>query len=87
MQEELQGVLQAYEKRGYFDEVLSLMEAGLSLERAHVRSYASSSLLGHNVLTVLGNRWVFSRNWQFFTANIVQRNVSLAKLFMSCGHR
>lgn len=26
-----------YERRGYFDEILSLLEAGLSLERAHVR--------------------------------------------------
>ena len=27
-----------YERLGYFDEVLSLLEAGLSLERAHVRA-------------------------------------------------
>lgn len=29
-------MLQSYERRGYFDELLTLMEAGLSLERAHV---------------------------------------------------
>ena len=35
--EELAGVVSSYERRGYFDEILGLMEAGLSLERAHVR--------------------------------------------------
>ena len=30
-------MLKEYEKRGYFDEVVALLEAGLSLERAHVR--------------------------------------------------
>ena len=29
-------LLQSYERRGYFDEVLTLLEAALSLERAHV---------------------------------------------------
>ena len=36
-QEELNGLISIYERRGYFDEILSLLEAGLSLERAHVR--------------------------------------------------
>jgi hypothetical protein len=36
IQEELQGLIKRYEKRGFFDEVLQLLEAGLSLERAHV---------------------------------------------------
>lgn len=36
LQEELPSLVQSYERRGYFDEVLSLLEAGLSLERAHV---------------------------------------------------
>lgn len=35
--EELPALIQTYERRGYFDEVLTLLEAGLSLERAHVR--------------------------------------------------
>ena len=30
-------MISIYERRGYFDEILSLLEAGLSLERAHVR--------------------------------------------------
>ncbi|KIM86720.1 hypothetical protein PILCRDRAFT_4614 [Piloderma croceum F 1598] len=34
--EELPTVLTIYERRGHFDEVLSLLEAGLSLERAHM---------------------------------------------------
>ena len=37
--EELPVLVQSYECRGYFDEVLSLLEAGLSLERAHVRGF------------------------------------------------
>lgn len=37
--EELPALVQSYERRGYFDEVLSLLEAGLSLERAHVSSF------------------------------------------------
>ncbi|TFY72317.1 hypothetical protein EVG20_g697 [Dentipellis fragilis] len=34
--EELPALIQSYERRGYFDEILSLLEAGLSLERAHM---------------------------------------------------
>ena len=30
-------MISIYERRGFFDEILSLLEAGLSLERAHVR--------------------------------------------------
>lgn len=36
MQEELPATIFMYERLGYFDEVLSLLEGGLSLERAHV---------------------------------------------------
>jgi len=36
MQEELPVTIFMYERPGYFDEVLSLLEGGLSLERAHV---------------------------------------------------
>jgi clathrin heavy chain len=36
LQEELPGILKLYEYDGHFDEVISLLEAGLSLERAHV---------------------------------------------------
>ena len=35
-QEEPPGILAAYERRGYFDNILALMEDGLTLERAHV---------------------------------------------------
>jgi clathrin heavy chain len=34
--EELNKLLKDYEWRGYFSEAISLLEAGLSLERAHV---------------------------------------------------
>jgi clathrin heavy chain len=34
--EELPALIQTYERRGHFEEILSLLEAGLSLERAHV---------------------------------------------------
>ena len=36
IQEELPALVSQYERRGHFDEVISLLEAGLSLERAHV---------------------------------------------------
>ena len=35
--EELPALIQGYERRGNFEEIISLLEAGLSLERAHVR--------------------------------------------------
>ena len=34
--EELQNLVQQYEKNGYFDELISVLEAGLGLERAHM---------------------------------------------------
>ncbi|KAF7791978.1 hypothetical protein EIP86_003005 [Pleurotus ostreatoroseus] len=34
--EELPAIVQSYERRGHFDEILALLEAGLSLERAHI---------------------------------------------------
>ncbi|KAI0285915.1 clathrin heavy chain 1 [Russula aff. rugulosa BPL654] len=34
--EELSGLIQGYERRGHFEEIISLLEAALSLERAHV---------------------------------------------------
>jgi hypothetical protein len=40
LQEELNALVTIYERRGYFDEVLTLLEAGLSLERAHVRRFS-----------------------------------------------
>ena len=40
LQEELGALIRLYEQRGFFDEILALLEAGLSLERAHVRSGA-----------------------------------------------
>ena len=43
--EELTGILTTYERHGYFDEVLVLMEAGLSLERAHMGIFTELSIL------------------------------------------
>jgi clathrin heavy chain len=34
--EELPALLSLYERNGYFDEIISLMEGGLGLERAHM---------------------------------------------------
>lgn len=39
--EELHATILMYERPGYFDEVLSLLEGGLSLERAHVFVFIS----------------------------------------------
>jgi clathrin heavy chain len=43
--EELPALIQGYERRGNFDEIISLLEAGLSLERAHVRSFRIAHLI------------------------------------------
>ena len=34
-----------YERLGYFDEIMSLLEAGLSLERAHMGIFTELSIL------------------------------------------
>ncbi len=46
--EELQSLLKLYEKNGYFDEVISLMEAGLGLERAHMGMFSKSRSCDRN---------------------------------------
>ncbi|KAK2465631.1 hypothetical protein APHAL10511_002175 [Amanita phalloides] len=43
--EELQALVQIYEKRGHFEEVINLLEAGLSLERAHMGIFTEMSIL------------------------------------------
>ncbi|OJT09644.1 Clathrin heavy chain [Trametes pubescens] len=43
--EELAALVQMYERRGFFDEVLSLLEAGLSLERAHMGIFTELAIL------------------------------------------
>ncbi|KAJ3481158.1 hypothetical protein NLI96_g7849 [Meripilus lineatus] len=43
--EELAAIVQLYERRGHFDEVLTLLEAGLSLERAHMGIFTELSIL------------------------------------------
>ncbi|KAG9018769.1 hypothetical protein FRB90_009773 [Tulasnella sp. 427] len=43
--EELSALIKEYEKRGFFDEILSLLEAGLSLERAHMGIFTELSIL------------------------------------------
>ncbi|KAG2056844.1 clathrin heavy chain 1 [Suillus hirtellus] len=43
--EEVAALLRSYERCGYFDEVLSLLEAALSLERAHMGIFTELSIL------------------------------------------
>ncbi|KAI0343145.1 clathrin heavy chain 1 [Trametopsis cervina] len=43
--EELPTIVQSYERKGHFDEILSLLEAGLSLERAHMGIFTELSVL------------------------------------------
>ncbi|KAH9935862.1 clathrin heavy chain [Epithele typhae] len=43
--EELPALVQSYERRGFFDEVLALLEAGLSLERAHMGIFTELAIL------------------------------------------
>jgi len=54
LQEELPALLVIYERRGHFDEVLSLLEAGLSLERAHVCVSVNKCLLVTHILLQMG---------------------------------
>ncbi|RSH92447.1 hypothetical protein EHS25_008863 [Saitozyma podzolica] len=43
--EELPALLSLYERNGYFDEIISLMEGGLGLERAHMGMFTELSVL------------------------------------------
>ncbi|KIJ55342.1 hypothetical protein M422DRAFT_219983 [Sphaerobolus stellatus SS14] len=43
--EELQGIIREYEKRGYFEGILSVLEAALSLERAHMGIFTDLAVL------------------------------------------
>ncbi|GJE98267.1 clathrin heavy chain [Phanerochaete sordida] len=43
--EELPAIVQAYERKGHFDEILQLLEAGLSLERAHMGIFTELATL------------------------------------------
>ncbi|EIW79173.1 clathrin heavy chain 1 [Coniophora puteana RWD-64-598 SS2] len=43
--EELPGIVASYERRGHFDEVLALLEAALSLERAHMGIFTELAVL------------------------------------------
>jgi len=72
--EELSALIQTYERRGYFDEILSLLEAGLSLERAHVCFFFPFDL---NSSWLMVCRWVFSPSLQPCTASTSLRNVGL----------
>ncbi len=44
-QEELSVLIQLYERRGHFEEIIGLLEAGLSLERAHMGIFTELSTL------------------------------------------
>lgn len=37
--------MQLYERRGHFEEIIGLLEAGLSLERAHMGIFTELSIL------------------------------------------
>ncbi|KJA25685.1 hypothetical protein HYPSUDRAFT_37118 [Hypholoma sublateritium FD-334 SS-4] len=43
--EELGALIQLYERRGHFEEIIGLLEAGLSLERAHMGIFTELSIL------------------------------------------
>ncbi|KAG7093825.1 hypothetical protein E1B28_007464 [Marasmius oreades] len=43
--EELAGLISIYERRGYFEAVINLLEAGLSLERAHMGIFTELAIL------------------------------------------
>lgn len=43
--EELEDLVRLYERRGYFEELIQLVEAGLGLERAHMGMFTELSIL------------------------------------------
>ncbi|KAJ3029464.1 hypothetical protein HDV00_009596 [Rhizophlyctis rosea] len=43
--EELEALIRLYERRGFFDELMSLLEAGLGLERAHMGMFTELAIL------------------------------------------
>lgn len=43
--EELQDLVRQYEREGYFDELISLLEAGLGLERAHMGMFTELAIM------------------------------------------
>ncbi|TFK26167.1 clathrin heavy chain 1 [Coprinopsis marcescibilis] len=43
--EELTALIQMYERRGHFEEIIGLLEAGLSLERAHMGIFTELAIL------------------------------------------
>jgi hypothetical protein len=65
-------LLRSYERWGYFDEVLSLLEAALSLERAHVRVF-TSGIISSDYL----DRWVSLPNCRSYTASTDLANVGI----------
>jgi len=72
VQEELPLLLQSYERREHFEDVLALLEAGLSLERAHV-SCALNIICCSLTIQI---RWASLQNYQLSTANTSPRSVS-----------
>lgn len=43
--EELASIVQLYERRGHFEEVIALLKAGLGLERAHMGIFTEMAIL------------------------------------------
>ena len=43
--DELEDLIRYYESRGYFEELISLMEAALGLERAHMGMFTELAIL------------------------------------------
>lgn len=58
--EELPALLSLYERNGYFDEIISLMEGGLGLERAHM---VCRSFLLPVALSLFPSLFLFSLRW------------------------
>jgi len=43
--DELDGVIRFYEQRGFFDEIIALIESGLGLDRAHGGMFTELAIL------------------------------------------
>ena len=58
--EELADLVKEYERNGYFDELISLLEAGLGLERAHMGKCINYSVVRTLLICLQG----CSPNWR-----------------------
>lgn len=51
--DDLEEVSDFYQRRGFFDQLITMMESGIGLERAHMGIFTGASACGPGCMTVL----------------------------------